>query len=501
MTVYLLTYLSSLVLAVLLIPVIIHVAREKNLMDIPNARSVHKQPIARLGGIAIFLSFLFAVVCTFLVKYSAFESFNQEWLLTCALLLCSTIMFLVGLWDDLKTLSVCPKICAQLVGALIIALAGARVTHITVQDLFSINLGWMSYPITFFWVLGITNSINLIDGVDGLAGGISMIACGAVALLSVIQGNCVLAILMFGLLGSLTGFLFYNFHPARIFMGDCGSLFLGFIIAGATLITASQTKSLIGIGLPILALSIPILDTLFCMLRRFLERRGLMSPDNRHFHHWLLERGFKQHEVALTAYAVTVTISGLGMFMLITRGVDSLLLFGICLILAIFVFRAAGAVRFRDTLQGLRGRSELFQLQIKERKVFEEAQLEFRKAQNCEEWWRCMCTAATAMDFVSVSLELTKRNHEMHVLTWHNSKYPECDTNNSTLRIHIPMLDRRQGSISNFTVEIPTHKSLESAGRKVALLARLAEEHGLKSLLRFKKQREIIWKGGLQRAL
>jgi UDP-GlcNAc:undecaprenyl-phosphate GlcNAc-1-phosphate transferase len=310
-----------------------------------------------------------------------------------------------------------------------------------------------------------------------------MLACGAVALLSVIQGNYVLAILMFGLLGSLTGFLFYNFHPARIFMGDCGSLFLGFIIAGATLIMSSKTKSLIGVGLPILVLSIPIFDTLFSMLRRFLERRGLMSPDNGHFHHRLMERGFKQHEVALSAYAVTIAISGLGMFMLVTRGADSILLFGICLVLVVLVFRAAGAVRLIDTVQGLRGRSELFRLQNKERKIFEEAQLQFRRAQDHEEWWQCMCRAATAMDFASASLELTKRDHETRILIWNNSKYPESDAQNSTLRINIPMQDRRKGSISNFSVEIPTNKSLESAGRKAALLARLTEENGLDSLV------------------
>jgi len=483
MTSYLLTYLVGLVFALMLIPAIIHVARKKNWVDVPNARSAHTQPIARLGGIAIFVSFLVSVVFTFMVGESAYESFKEEWLLISGLLLGSTVIFLVGLWDDLKSLCARHKLCAQVVGALIISLAGARLTHITVQDLFSINLGWMSYPVTFLWVIGITNSINLIDGVDGLAGGISIIACGAVAALSVIQGNFVLAILMFGLLGSLTGFLFFNFYPARIFMGDCGSLFLGFMISGATLIMASQTKSLIGIGLPILVLGIPIFDTCFSMLRRFLDRRGVMSPDNGHFHHKLLQRGFMHHQVALTAYAVTVAISGLGMGMLATRGIDSILLFVACLMLMFLVFRAVGAVRLIDTLQGLRGRSELFRLQKKEKWVFEEAQLQFRNAENFDEWWHCMCKAATAMDFASVSLELTKRDSETRLLTWTSKTHPERGGKSSTLRLNIPMLDRRQGNVTNFRVEIPAHKSLEAAGRKVALLTRLTAEHGLDSLL------------------
>jgi UDP-GlcNAc:undecaprenyl-phosphate GlcNAc-1-phosphate transferase len=482
MTSYLLTYLVSLALALIFIPIIIFAARKYNWMDNPNVRSAHKQPIPRLGGIAIFLAFLIAVVLTFLFGESAYESYKKEWLLYTALLLGSTMIFFVGLWDDLRSLHAGQKLGIQVVGALIVTMAGARVTQITAQDVFSINLGWMSYPISFLWIIGVTNSINLIDGVDGLAAGISMIACGVVAILSVLRGNFVLAILMFGLLGSLTGFLRYNFHPARIFMGDCGSLFLGFTIAGATLIISSQTKSLIGIGLPILVLCIPIFDTFFSILRRFLERRSLMSPDHRHFHHKLLQRGFKHYQVALTAYAITLAISGLGMFMLITRGVDSILLFAICLLLMLLVFRAVGAVSLVDTLQGLRGRSEILRLQKAERKVFEDAQLEFRNAQDYEQWWHCMCMAAKAMDVASVSLELSKGNNEPHVLMWNNSKCPGRGTKNSTLRIDIPLPDCRQESNSNFRVEIPVHRSLEEAGRKVALLTRLTEEHGLNSL-------------------
>ena len=139
--------------------------------------------------------------------------------------------------------------------------------------------GVIIYPVTFLWIIGVTNAINLLDGLDGLAAEVSAIACAAFAVLAIVQENIVIAILMIGMCGPLTGFLFFNSHPARVFMGDCGSLFLGFTIAGASVLTAARTQSLIGIGLPILALGVPIFDTFFSMLRRFLERRGLTSPD------------------------------------------------------------------------------------------------------------------------------------------------------------------------------------------------------------------------------
>jgi UDP-GlcNAc:undecaprenyl-phosphate/decaprenyl-phosphate GlcNAc-1-phosphate transferase len=391
-------------------------------------------------------------------------------------------MFLVGLYDDTKKVRVRHKLYAQFIGATIITLAGARVTHISVQDLFSINLGWISYPLTFLWVLGVTNAINLIDGLDGLAGGISAIACAAFAVLATVQGNFVIAILMLGLFGSLTGFLFFNFHPARIFMGDCGSLFLGFTIAAVSVLTASKTHSFIGIGFPILVLGVPIFDTLFSMLRRFLGRRGLTSPDKGHFHHRLLQRGFTQQQVVFVAYAITIVISSLGMLMLRTRGINSVLLFVICLILHILIFRTMGAVRLRETVQGIRDRSTLNQVQRVERKSFEEAQLHLKGASSFDEWWNSICIAAKTMEFASVSLEIEARDGNKRVLLWNSNKHPKPDSDSSTLQINVPIDDRRRDGNPSFGAKIPARESLEAAGRKLALFTRLVEEHGLCSI-------------------
>ncbi len=482
MTSYLATYLVGLAAALVLVPTVIRMARKKNWLDIPNARSVHVQPIARLGGIAIFVSFLAAIICTLALGRSANKAFQTQWVQTAAILLGSIGMFVVGLCDDLKKVRIRSKLCAQFAGALIVTLAGARVTHVTVQDLFSLSLGWMSYPITFLWIIGVTNAVNLIDGLDGLAGGISAIACAAFAILATVQGNAVIAILMFGLFGSLTGFLFFNSHPARIFMGDCGSLFLGFTIAAVSVFTASKTQSFIGIGLPILVLGIPIFDTIFSMLRRFIERRGLTSPDKGHFHHRLLQRGFTQHQVVFTAYAITLAISCLGMLMLVTRGINSILLFAICIILLICIFRMTGAVGLSEALSGIRDRSALSHAQRMERKMFEEAQLQFRNANSFEEWWRCTCMAARAMQFTSVSLESTTRAGDKRVLVWNGNKLLKRNAEFSTLQMNIPINDRRRGGKPSFRVEMPIRESLEATGRKIALFTRLAEEHALDSM-------------------
>jgi UDP-GlcNAc:undecaprenyl-phosphate/decaprenyl-phosphate GlcNAc-1-phosphate transferase len=476
------TYLIGLVLALLLVPAVIKLARKNQWVDIPNARSVHEQPIARLGGIAVFVSFLMAIAYTFTLNRAACESFQEQWIQTLALLLGSVIVFFVGLYDDLKGVRVRHKLLAQFVGAMILTLVGARVTHITAQDLFSIDLGWVSYPVTFLWIIGVTNAINLLDGLDGLAGGVSAIACGAFATLAIIQGNTVIAILMFGLFGALTGFLFFNSHPACIFMGDCGSLFLGFTIAGASVLTATTTHSLVGIAFPILVLGVPIFDTIFSMLRRFLERRGLTSPDRGHFHHRLLQRGLTQQQVAFVAYTITIVIACLGMLMLRTRGFESVLLFATCLILLMLVFRLVGAIRLTKTLHGIRDRSTLSRTQRIERKAFEEAQLHFKNAEGFDEWWCCMCIAAGAMDFASICLEIPARDGNSRMLQWNSDRYMKLEADLSTLHMNVPINDRRKEGNASFKVEIPIRESLEAAGRRIALFTRLADEHGLASI-------------------
>lgn len=479
---YLATYLIGLVASLALVPVVIQIAQKYNCVDIPNVRSVHVQPIARLGGIGIFTSFLMAIVCVFALGNAAGGSFREQWAPALALLLGSTTVFIVGIYDDLNGVRIRYKLCAQFVGAMGLSLVGARITHVTVQGVFDMNLGWTSYPLTCLWIIGVTNAINLIDGLDGLAGGISAIACAAFAAMATIQGDVVVAILMLGLFGSLTGFLFYNSHPAKIFMGDCGSLFLGFTIAAVSVLRASESHSLAGVAFPVLVLGLPILDTLFSMLRRFLERRGLTSPDKAHFHHMLLRRGLTQPQVALIACGITLVMSSLGLLMLTTRGIGSMLILATGMAFYVLIFRKVGAAQLVKTLQGIRDRSALIHVQRMERKAFEEAQLHFKNASDFDEWWQSICVTAKIMGFSSVSLKTAARDGSFRKFHWKNPKHPNLDSDPGALQVNVRISDRRRGSHPSFKVMIPIRESLEAAGRKSALFMRLADEYGLGSI-------------------
>jgi hypothetical protein len=335
--------------------------------------------------------------------------------------------------------------------------------------------------VTMVWLVGVTNAVNLIDGLDGLAAGISAIACGVIAVMAVLAGNVILAIIMLAMLGSLAGFLCFNFNPARIFMGDCGSLFLGFMIAAASVLTASMTETLVGIAMPILVMGIPIFDTFFCMLRRFLQRRGMMSADRGHFHHRLLDMGLSQHHVAIIAYLITLAISGLGLFLLVTQSAASVIIFVCCLVLLLLIFRMVGAIRLDETLAGISRRSDLAQKQRIERKNFEDSQLYFRNARSFDDWWAAICIAADKLQFADLVLNLSNRDGSPRTLRW-TSPGPQKDP--CMVEMKVPIPDRRTGSSLSLEVRAPRNGSLESVGRRVTFLVRLIEEHGLNTLHR-----------------
>ena len=473
---YVFTFSLGLLIATCITPLVIIWARRHDFIDQPNARTIHQKPIARIGGIAIIIAVLLAVLPSLAIQNQIGERFRDMGLEIWTLLGTSTFIFFVGLYDDLKHVRVRTKLAAQSLAVVVVLTVGIRIEHITIRDLFSIQMGWLSYPVTAFWIIGVCNAINLIDGLDGLAAGIITIACAVIAILSIWQGNVVLAVLMLALMGALIGFLLFNFHPARIFMGDCGSLFLGFIIATASVITASKAEALVGVGLPMLVLGIPIFDTLLSILRRFLQRRGIMTPDRSHFHHRLLELGFQQHQVAVVAYLVTFGISGLGLFLIVTRGTSSILVLICCLILLLLIFRSIGAIRFHETLEKMHQRSLSTRQVRSERAKYEDVELVLRNAETLDDWWRCLCMAARAMDFVYLTLELALKEEQKHTLYWQQCQQRDVTNYKHDLfRISLSLRDRTQCCLCDVTAGIDAQESLESAGRRGALFSRLLE--------------------------
>jgi UDP-GlcNAc:undecaprenyl-phosphate GlcNAc-1-phosphate transferase len=354
MKTYIFVYLISLLLALLLTPVVIAFAVKWQLYDRTDSRKVHHGRIARIGGIAIFLSMMLAVITVYFLPDVIGESFRDVSSKIFAVLAAGTFIFVVGLIDDIRPLKTWIKFLAQLIAAIFVCSCGIRIGLIKVPELFDIHFGPLSWPFTILWIVGVTNAINFIDGLDGLAAGISAIACATIAALAVYFGQYVLCVMMLALTGALTGFLFFNFNPARIFMGDCGSLFLGFTIASATVMCTAKSQALVGFALPLLALGIPIFDTLFIMLNRFGQRKAVFMPDTEHFHHRLLKLGLKQRQVTVLAYAITLFATGAGVFLMATRNVKSIIIFVSIVVLIVLIFHIIGAVSVKQIMQAIR---------------------------------------------------------------------------------------------------------------------------------------------------
>jgi len=481
MNTYLFVYLGSTVLAVITSPIVICIARRLNIVDTPDIRKVHSKPVPRIGGVAIFVSMIGLVLPVLFISKVIGSSFRLIQFKVIVVLCAAGFMFFVGLVDDIKDIRARIKLFAQLAAAIVVCSAGIRIESIAITDHLVLNFRWFSWLFTLLWIVGITNAVNLSDGLDGLAAGISAVACGVIAVLAICNNDVVMAVLMLALLGSLTGFLFFNFYPAKVFMGDSGSLFLGFTIASSSVLCATKTETFVGLALPFLALGIPIFDTLFSMLRRFLARRSLFAPDRSHFHHKLLVYGLRQRHVVITAYVVTLFATGLGMFMLITRNVQTVVVFVCVLLLLILVFRVIGLVRLRETIAGLKLKKTISNQKKQEIESFESIELHFRQAKIFDQWWQAVCFTADKMGFLSGSLPLTQRDGTERVLVWEKGG----DNNISIddiVKMTMPIRDRRAGSSLNIEVQIYANGSLESAGRRLTLFSRLIEQYSVASL-------------------
>lgn len=483
MKTYLFVYFSSAFLTLLITPVVIWLARRLSIADVPGSRHMHTKPISNIGGVAIFLSMMPLTVCVLFLLNVIDGTFRNILPKVIVLFSAATFIFFTGLIDDIRTkgLRARIKLLAQLVAAIVVCAVGIRIKSVVVVDWFTLDFGWFSWPLTLLWIVGITNAVNLSDGLDGLAAGISAVACGVIAVFAIYSSQVVMAVLMLAMLGSLTGFLFFNFNPAKIFMGDCGSMFLGFIIASSSILCSTKSPVLVGLALPFLALGIPIFDTFFSMLRRFLERRSMFAPDRRHFHHRLVDLGLKQHHVVITIYVMTLLAVGLGMFMMVTRNSNSLIIFFCILLLLLLVFHVIGSVQLREIIAGLQQKYVISRQVQNEIKNFENAELHFRRAATFNQWWQAISTAADRMFFLSLSLPLINRDGTVRTLTWRDySQTPESV--HELLKVDVPIRDRRAGPPLNLRIEVYQNGSLESAGRRITLFTRLIEEYGIVSL-------------------
>ena len=280
--------------SLLLTPLVKKFAIKIGAVDKPNQRKVHKKLMPRLGGLAIFLSFM--IGCFLFIPSSM-----QPW----PIIIGGCIIVAIGILDDLFGLPAKVKFVGQIIAALVPVLYGIQIDFIATPSGEVILFGWLAIPITVLWIVGITNAINLIDGLDGLAAGVSSIALATISILSLTMGNPVTPLLGLLLLGSTLGFLVFNFYPAKIFMGDTGSLFLGYMISVLSVVGLAKSAAVFSLLIPMIILAVPIIDTTFAIVRRFVQKKPLMAPDKFHLHHCMLRLGFSHRQSVILIYLLS----------------------------------------------------------------------------------------------------------------------------------------------------------------------------------------------------
>ncbi|MNO49926.1 putative undecaprenyl-phosphate N-acetylglucosaminyl 1-phosphate transferase [compost metagenome] len=300
---YTIGFVVALGLALGLTPLVKKFAFKVGAVDVPNARKVHTRIMPRLGGLGIYLSFIIAL---FILLPFIPDTFTvREVNFVKAFLVGGSMIVLLGALDDRFDLPAKLKFVIQIATACVVVfgfdirLEFANIPFHTYSSVES----WIAIPFTILWIVGVTNAINLIDGLDGLAAGVSAIAIGTIAVMAFIMGNIVVALLCLLLLGSIIGFLFFNFHPAKIFMGDSGSLFLGFSLALLSLLGFKQV-AIVSFLTPLILIGVPLSDTMFAILRRWMQKKPIFSPDKGHLHHCLRELGFSHRQTVLIIYSI-----------------------------------------------------------------------------------------------------------------------------------------------------------------------------------------------------
>jgi len=309
-------------------------------LDAPDGRRKHhEKPISRLGGAPIFAALMIGV--SFLLFLG-----RLRWAEYAPLLLCNALIFSVGFFDDLKALGARVKLVGQIGVALIMYALGVSIDMLSNPfGSGSLDLGWWSLPLTIFWLVAIPNIINLIDGMDGLAGGFGLFLSLTLAFVGFIGGHPEVILVSVLMAGALSGFLFFNFPPARIFLGDGGAYLIGFFVASVSLKSSQKGSVIAALLVVIIALGVPILDTFFAILRRSIRGVPIFSADAEHIHHRLILLGYSKGRALVAMYSVCVVLSLVGISILLTKGVALPVAGAVLFLLAIGAARYLGYVK------------------------------------------------------------------------------------------------------------------------------------------------------------
>ncbi|MEM9882172.1 MAG: glycosyltransferase, partial [Planctomycetota bacterium] len=468
-------------LSVVLTPLAGHYGRRFGLVDEPGPRKVHARSIPCLGGVAIYLGFMAGAALT--VTLARALGFDVSWERQGLVILGAGLgVFLIGVLDDLY--DVPGKYKLLVITAAAAAVCGSGVV-IDVSPLVPLGeWAWLaSWLVTMLWIVAVATAVNFMDGLDGLAAGLVAIAAGTLLLtagtLPTATGSMIYAA---ALLGGIGGFWFHNRHPARIFMGDGGSLFIGFVVACLAVLSAKQAGGRSTLLMSSLALSVPLLD-LACTVvrRRFVQRRSIFSAERGHIHHKLLDLNLSHRQAVWVLHGFTAAAVAVGLMSLLAPPKASVAILLLVVPLLYGLFRATGSARVRAGLGAVRRTLDKDREARGYRDAFEQLQLEFAKVDGFGSWWDTVCLAAERLGFLSLRLAVTSRDGKTRTLRW-DSVDPAAVGTGTPLNVRVPVSERRISGSLLIEAEVVNDTTLESACGRATLFTRLVEEFGLNRL-------------------
>ena len=341
--------LCAFAVSFLMCPLVKSFAYRIGAIDVPkDNRRMHKKPVPRLGGLAIFLGFMVSMLLFVRIDHQLK-----------GILLGASIIVVLGVVDDMSPLRASFKFCVQIVAALVAVFHGVVIEILSNPNVFAENpyweLNWLSIPITVLWIVGITNAVNLIDGLDGLACGVSTISAVSMLVIALLVSEGDVALVMASLVGACLGFMPYNRNPAKMFMGDTGSTFLGYILATISIQGLFKYYAIVSFAVPFLILGLPMFDTLFAIIRRLAHGQNPMAPDRGHIHHRLIDMGLSQKQAVAALYVIS-SILGLSAVVLTSSGAVKAML--LLLALAVAAFLASRVIFRRDIDKAMQAEME-----------------------------------------------------------------------------------------------------------------------------------------------
>jgi len=399
MTTIIFTFFLAFIVSFFLTPFVGKIARRYNIVDLPSERKIHTQPIPRIGGVALFFSFFFPLVLL-AFNQRMFAELVESDIRLFFFVTGAVLIFGLGLWDDLRHLPSSVKFAGQILVGIFVYFGGINIHVVSVPFFHAIDLGIFSLPVTVFWFVLVINAMNLADGLDGLAAGIALFVSLTMLVICLTNRNILEALGFAALGGALIAFLRYNFNPASIFMGDSGSYFLGYVLAALSILGSLKGQVATAMIIPVIALGIPLVDTMWAPIRRFALGKEMFQPDSGHLHHTLINLGFSHRRAVLLIYGCCIALGIASIIMIHSKDETAALVLlvvgsGVILLgryvgLRLFVEpgRIGGWLRDVSDVTGI----------THERRSFLNHQMTISSSNTMEELWPAICDALKALE-------------------------------------------------------------------------------------------------------